>query len=84
MAVILVEGPNGNKTLVEARTKSKAIAHVAAKEYKATTLNTTDMVKHIKAGMEVETVVEKVKEEKTEVAKSERPVSLGPKPAAAK
>lgn len=58
MAVYLVEDKDGNKTLVETRTKAGAINYVSKDEYKATSLNTSELVKHIKAGMEVQTIGE--------------------------
>ena len=56
MAVYLVEDSKGNKTLVETRTKSGAINFVSQNEYTATALNTSQLVQHIKTGMEVQTV----------------------------
>ncbi len=56
MAVYLIEDSKGNKTLVETRTKAGAINYVSRDEYKATSLNTTELVKHIRSGMEVQTV----------------------------
>lgn len=59
MAVYLVEGKEGTKDrLVETRTKAGAINHVSRNDYKATALNTSELVKHIKDGMEVETIEE--------------------------
>lgn len=54
MAVYLVEGKDGSKRLVETRTKASAINHVSNNDYKATALNTSELVKHIQAGIEVE------------------------------
>ena len=56
MAVYLVEDSKGNKTLVETRTKSGAINFVSQNEYTATALNTSQLVQHIKTGLEVQTV----------------------------
>lgn len=55
MAVYLVEDSKGNKNLVETRTKAGAINYVSRQEYKATSLNTNDLVKYIREGLEVET-----------------------------
>ncbi len=63
MAVYLVEDTQGNKTLVETRTKAGAINYVSRNEYKATSLNTGELVKLIKTGMEVETVGDDESEE---------------------
>lgn len=54
MAVYLVESKDGSKRLVETRTKAGAINHVSNKDYNATALNTSELVKHIQAGIEVE------------------------------
>jgi len=56
MAVYLVEDKDGNKTIIETRTKAAAINYVSRNDYKATTLTTSDLVKYIKDGMEVQTV----------------------------
>lgn len=55
MAVYLVEDQQGNKRLVETRTKAGAINYVSREQYKASSLNTSELVKHIKEGLEVET-----------------------------
>jgi len=55
MAIYLVEGPNG-KTLVETRTKQGAINHVTAKEYTAIVVSTTELVQHIKAGLDIASI----------------------------
>jgi len=56
MAVYLIEDREGNKTLVETRTKAGAINYVAQGEYTAKTLNTSELVTYIKAGIEVQTI----------------------------
>lgn len=55
MAAYLIETSKG-KRLVEARTQASAINFVMASEVKATNLSTTELIKHIKAGLVVETV----------------------------
>ena len=68
MAVYLVEDSKGNKTLVETRTKAGAINYVSRNEYTATSLNTSELVQHIKSGMEVQTVGDEEEVEDTKVA----------------
>lgn len=58
MAVYEIESPNGDKALVECRTKNAAINHVASKGFKATVLNTKELVKRVHAGATIETLVE--------------------------
>lgn len=58
MAAYLIEGPNGTKNIVECRTAKSAIAHIASKDYKATTLKTSELLANIKAGVPFETVAE--------------------------
>lgn len=57
MAVYLVTTPKGNR-LVEARTTGAARNHVIKDEVEVKTLNTSELVKHINAGMKIETVIE--------------------------
>lgn len=55
MAAYLVETSKG-KRLIEARTQASAINFVMASEVTAKNLSTTELIKHIKYGMVVETV----------------------------
>lgn len=55
MAAYLVETSKG-KRLIEARTQASAINFVMASEVTAKNLSTTELIKHIKDGMVVETV----------------------------
>ena len=50
MAIYLVEGPNGTKRLVDTRTKSAAIQHVASKEYTAKPLGVADAFAYANKG----------------------------------
>ncbi len=53
MAVYLVEDKSGKQTLIETRTKAGAINYVTRNIYTATALNTSELVRYIKAGMDV-------------------------------
>ncbi len=55
MAAYLVTTSKGNR-LIEARTQASAINFVMASEVTAKNLSTTELIKHIKDGMVVETV----------------------------
>lgn len=64
MSVFLVEGPDGSKSMVEARTKVGAIRHVALKQYKAERLSTGEALRLSRdEGLELEIVY--VKKNKT-------------------
>lgn len=60
MAVYEVKSPDGKITLVETRTSKTAIAHVSSKGYTTTTLKMSDVVKRVKAGVQIENVEEVV------------------------
>lgn len=55
MAVYLVEGATG-KTLVETRNASVALSHVAKKTLTVKSVNTSELVKLLKEGLQVETI----------------------------
>lgn len=82
MAYYLVEGPKG-KALIETRTAKGAINHLAQKEYKATSLNSKELVKYIKEGLEIETIEEAAADQpKSATPKVEAPKALTPGKAA--
>ncbi len=68
MAVYEVESPKGEVTLVECRTQKAAVNHVASKGYKTKTLNMSEVVKRVKAGVQIETLVEEKKDPAAEPA----------------
>lgn len=58
MAVYEVKGSDGSIALVECRTQKSAITHVANKGYTARTLTMSEVVKQVKAGVQIETIEE--------------------------
>lgn len=55
MAVYVIETPEGDR-LVEAKTARSAINHIVDGKFKATVLNTKQLVSYINKGLKVETV----------------------------
>jgi len=59
MAVYKVKNEKtGEEVLVETRTKAGAINHVSKNDYTATSLNTSELVREVKAGKDIEVVGE--------------------------
>jgi hypothetical protein len=81
MAAYLVETSKG-KRLIEARTQASAINFVMQSEVTAKNLSTTELIKHIKDGMTVETVnPEDVKPVLEHIEESQRTDAANEKPA---
>lgn len=73
MAVYLVKSPDGKERMVETRTKSKAISHVASSQYTATVISASEAIAKSKAGLELEMV----SEDKEEAAPKAAPAKAG-------
>jgi hypothetical protein len=80
MAAYLVTTSKGNR-LIEARTQASAINFVMASEVTAKNLSTTELNKHIKEGMVVETVTPEDVKILEHVEESIRTEAAGDKPA---
>jgi len=73
MAAYLVKNKQtGKEVIVETRTKSGARNHVSQDDYEVRTLNTSELIKAIKAGMEIEVIGE---QEDTPVEAEVKPAS---------
>lgn len=82
MAIYLVEGPGGSKSLVETRKAKGAINHAAHKLFKATPLDGSEIVKAVTVDkLVLEKVDEKPKAEKPVADKPQAPAQggIGPK-----
>jgi hypothetical protein len=90
MAAYLIKNKaTGALRLIETRTKAGAINHVSQSDYEATALNTSELIKHIKSGLEVETLTKEDEEKTAELPGTEKSadkpaVSSGTQPANAK